>query len=164
MAVSKSEPNRARLAVPPTAMRSSECSLENTWVSVVTIDGAVVAMGRTPNADAANAGYLTAESATGTSISDPALQGAWYPAPDAAGFRGFANRYKAKFGADPVRTAPEHLRVRLDLSYDGTGFAGWATQPGLRADRRLWREGALGVSTVVVLVGRVRVSMVSLRR
>ena len=24
------------------------------------------------------------------------------------------------------------LRVRLDLSYDGTGFAGWASQPGLR--------------------------------
>ena len=24
------------------------------------------------------------------------------------------------------------VRVRLDLSYDGTGFAGWATQPGLR--------------------------------
>lgn len=37
--------------------------------------------------------------------SDPALQGAWYPAPDAAGFRGFSNRYRAKFGAEPVRTA-----------------------------------------------------------
>ncbi|NTW39569.1 MAG: tRNA pseudouridine(38-40) synthase TruA [Cellulomonadaceae bacterium] len=24
------------------------------------------------------------------------------------------------------------VRLRLDLSYDGTGFAGWATQPGLR--------------------------------
>ena len=24
------------------------------------------------------------------------------------------------------------LRVRLDLSYDGTGFSGWASQPGLR--------------------------------
>ncbi len=26
----------------------------------------------------------------------------------------------------------ELVRVRLDLSYDGTGFAGWAAQPGLR--------------------------------
>ena len=24
------------------------------------------------------------------------------------------------------------MRLRLDLSYDGTGFRGWATQPGLR--------------------------------
>ena len=30
----------------------------------------------------------------------------------------------------PATQAP--TRVRLDLSYDGTGFAGWATQPGLR--------------------------------
>lgn len=28
--------------------------------------------------------------------------------------------------------ADETLRVRLDLRYDGTWFAGWATQPGLR--------------------------------
>ncbi|WP_062517605.1 tRNA pseudouridine(38-40) synthase TruA [Demequina gelatinilytica] len=27
---------------------------------------------------------------------------------------------------------PETVRARLDLSYDGTGFSGWATQPGLR--------------------------------
>src|SRR6478736_1676649 len=26
----------------------------------------------------------------------------------------------------------ERLRVRLDLAYDGTSFAGWASQPGLR--------------------------------
>ncbi len=24
------------------------------------------------------------------------------------------------------------IRVRLDLAYDGTGFSGWATQPGQR--------------------------------
>lgn len=34
------------------------------------------------------------------------------------------------------------VRVRLDLSYDGTGFAGWATQPGLRTVQGTL-EGAL---------------------
>src|SRR6202521_2362647 len=35
----------------------------------------------------------------------PALQGGLYAAPDPAGFRNFSGRYRAKFGADPVRTA-----------------------------------------------------------
>jgi ABC-type branched-subunit amino acid transport system substrate-binding protein len=35
----------------------------------------------------------------------PALQGGLYAAPDPAGFRNFATRYRAKFGAEPVRTA-----------------------------------------------------------
>lgn len=34
-----------------------------------------------------------------------ALQGGLYAAPDPSGFRGFAGRYRAKFGGDPVRTA-----------------------------------------------------------
>lgn len=34
-------------------------------------------------------------------------------------------------------------RIRLDLSYDGTGFAGWAAQPGLRTVQGTL-EGALG--------------------
>lgn len=36
---------------------------------------------------------------------DPNLQGGFYAAPDPSGFRAFAGRYKAKFGAEPVRTA-----------------------------------------------------------
>ncbi len=34
-----------------------------------------------------------------------ALQGGLYAAPDPAGFRGFAGRYRTRFGQDPVRTA-----------------------------------------------------------
>jgi ABC-type branched-subunit amino acid transport system substrate-binding protein len=33
------------------------------------------------------------------------LQGGWYAAPDNAGFRNFATRYRTRFGQDPVRTA-----------------------------------------------------------
>src|SRR6185503_985670 len=35
----------------------------------------------------------------------PALDGGWYAAPDAAGYRNFAQRYRARYKQDPVRTA-----------------------------------------------------------
>ena len=35
----------------------------------------------------------------------PALQGAWFAAPDNGGFNGFAASYRDKFGADPARVA-----------------------------------------------------------
>ena len=38
-------------------------------------------------------------------FASPSLQGGLYAAPDPAGFRAFSNRYRAKFGSDPVRTA-----------------------------------------------------------
>ena len=38
-------------------------------------------------------------------FASPALQGGLYAAPDPAGFRSFSGRYRAKFSADPVRTA-----------------------------------------------------------
>lgn len=38
-------------------------------------------------------------------FSSPALQGGLYAAPDPSGFRGFSGRYRAKYGAEPVRTA-----------------------------------------------------------
>jgi tRNA pseudouridine38-40 synthase len=41
--------------------------------------------------------------------------------------------------------APEFVRLRLDLSYDGSGFSGWAAQPG----RRTVEE------TLAVALGRV---------
>ncbi len=38
-------------------------------------------------------------------FSEPALEGAWYAAPDSGGFRAFSARYRARYGQDPVRTA-----------------------------------------------------------
>jgi ABC-type branched-subunit amino acid transport system substrate-binding protein len=44
----------------------------------------------------------------------PALQGAWFAAPENAGFANFAERYRAKFNSDPVRLAT--------LSYDAVSL------------------------------------------
>ncbi len=38
-------------------------------------------------------------------LKQPALQGAWFAAPDNTGFASFAQRYKAKFALDPLRLA-----------------------------------------------------------
>jgi ABC-type branched-subunit amino acid transport system substrate-binding protein len=38
-------------------------------------------------------------------LSAPSLEGAWYPAPDPAGYRNFAARYRKRFNQDPVPTA-----------------------------------------------------------
>jgi branched-chain amino acid transport system substrate-binding protein len=47
-------------------------------------------------------------------FADSSLQGGWFAAPDTAGFRNFSNRYRAKYGQDPVRTAT--------LAYDGVSL------------------------------------------
>jgi ABC-type branched-subunit amino acid transport system substrate-binding protein len=44
----------------------------------------------------------------------PALQGAWFAAPESAGFSAFAERYKAKFSSSPTRLAT--------LSYDAVSL------------------------------------------
>ncbi len=38
-------------------------------------------------------------------FSNPQLQGGWYAAPDATGFRNFSGRYRNRFGQDPARAA-----------------------------------------------------------
>jgi branched-chain amino acid transport system substrate-binding protein len=38
-------------------------------------------------------------------FSNPLLDGAWFAAPDQAGYRGFAERYRARYHQDPVRQA-----------------------------------------------------------
>lgn len=45
----------------------------------------------------------------------PALQGAWFAAPDNSGFTGFAGRYRARFNSDPTRIA--------SLGYDAASLA-----------------------------------------
>ncbi len=46
----------------------------------------------------------------------PQFQGGWYAAPDKAGFNAFAQRYRARFGTEPVRIA--------SLAYDAVFLAG----------------------------------------
>lgn len=53
-------------------------------------------------------------------------------------------------------TSDDLVRVRLDLRYDGTGFAGWASQPGLRTVQGTL-EAAL--TTVLRLPGPVRLTV-----
>ncbi len=48
-------------------------------------------------------------------LSLPALQDAWFATPDTAGFTAFAQRYRAKYGADPARVAT--------LAYDSVSLA-----------------------------------------
>lgn len=47
-------------------------------------------------------------------FSTASLEGGWYAAPESAGFRSFAGRYRARYGNDPVRTAT--------LSYDAVAL------------------------------------------
>jgi branched-chain amino acid transport system substrate-binding protein len=47
-------------------------------------------------------------------FADQALQSGWYAAPDSAGFRSFAARYRTRYGNEPVRTAT--------LSYDAVAL------------------------------------------
>ena len=47
-------------------------------------------------------------------FANPQLDGGWYAGPDATGFRGFAGRYRARFGQEPVRTA--------SLAYDAVAL------------------------------------------
>jgi len=47
-------------------------------------------------------------------FADTSLHGGWFAAPDSSGFNSFAQRYRAKFGQDPVRTAT--------LAYDATAL------------------------------------------
>ncbi|WP_392399645.1 tRNA pseudouridine(38-40) synthase TruA [Actinotignum urinale] len=53
-----------------------------------------------------------------------------------------------------TQTVAHNTRLRLDLSYDGTNFHGWAAQPGLRTV-----EGTLGEALAVVLQRAVPITV-----
>lgn len=50
----------------------------------------------------------------------PALQGAWFPAPENGGFNNFAAKYRARFNSDPTRIST--------LSYDAMSLVGALSQ------------------------------------
>ena len=54
------------------------------------------------------------------------LEGGWFAAPESSGFRNFANRYRSRYGQDPVRTAT--------LAYDAVALVAALVkqQPGLQ--------------------------------
>jgi len=92
------------------ASRALAAALPNADALFLADDGeALVATAESINATGANLKRLQL---IGTGLWDnpavfgyPPLQGGLYAAPDAAGYRAFANRYRARFGRDPVRTA-----------------------------------------------------------
>ncbi|WP_405472535.1 tRNA pseudouridine synthase A [Paenarthrobacter ilicis] len=56
--------------------------------------------------------------------------------------------------AAPVSEGGGFLRIRLDLSYDGTPFSGWAVQPG-----RLTVQGSLEEALGLILQRHIRVTV-----
>jgi ABC-type branched-subunit amino acid transport system substrate-binding protein len=62
-------------------------------------------------------------------FSNPQMNGAWFAAPDASGYNAFRQRYRARFGSDPVRTA--------SLAYDAVSLVAALvkTQPQSRFSR-----------------------------
>lgn len=92
-------------------------------------------------------------------LAQPAFQGAWFAAPDAAGFSGFAGRYQARFGATPPRAAAlgydaVALTAALSRQYGTQRFAdATLTNPagfsGLEGTFR-FRPDGLGERTLAV--------------
>jgi len=93
-----------------TTARTVAQSLQNADSLLLADDGEAVV--QTADALTAAGANLANVQLLGTGLWDnprvfasPRLQGALYAAPDPAGFRSFANRYRNKYGGEPVRTA-----------------------------------------------------------
>ena len=93
-----------------TTARTVAQSLQNADSLLLADDGEAVV--QTADALTAGGANLANVQLLGTGLWDnprvfasPKLQGALYAAPDPAGFRSFATRYRNKYGGEPVRTA-----------------------------------------------------------
>ncbi|GAB3495968.1 tRNA pseudouridine(38-40) synthase TruA [Nocardiopsis coralliicola] len=51
-------------------------------------------------------------------------------------------------GEAPGTEAADTVRIRFDIAYDGSGFSGWAVQPGLRTVQGVLQEAAARVLRV----------------
>ena len=71
----------------------------------------------------------------------PALSGAARPVQSGAGPP--APALSAPLAAPGMQPGDAGTRLRLDLSYDGSGFHGWSLQPGLRTVQDVLQQ-ALG--------------------
>ena len=67
------------------------------------------------------------------------------PAEPSAGAPSLAAQPNPQGHAAEQQPAGENLRLRLDISYDGSAFHGWARQPGLRTVQQVVEE-ALGLA------------------
>jgi tRNA pseudouridine38-40 synthase len=52
--------------------------------------------------------------------------------------------------------SPTSVRLRVDLSYDGTDFSGWARQPGLRTVQQVVEDA---IATVLRLPGPAQLTV-----
>jgi branched-chain amino acid transport system substrate-binding protein len=101
----------------------------------------------------------------------PALQGAWYAAPESAGFAAFSKRYKDKYHSDPPRLTTlaydaTSLVAALAHTQNGKGFppAVLANPSGFNGADGLFRFRADGLNDrglVVVQIGDGGVQVVS---
>jgi ABC-type branched-subunit amino acid transport system substrate-binding protein len=108
LALEKYPPDPSEMAEPARRVAQAAAHVDSIFIP----DGAD-AVPQVVQALAAAGVNLKREQLLGTGLwaDDPrinqtaALDGGWYAAPEAAGFRSFAGRYRARYGQDPVRTA-----------------------------------------------------------
>lgn len=77
-------------------------------------------------------------------IAAPALRGAWYPAPAGDGYGGFAERYRARYGAEPPRTAS----LVYDAALLANGLVGARGPAAFRPSSLQASDGFLGLDGI----------------
>src|SRR6202035_177431 len=80
-------------------------------------------------------------------FSNPLLAGGWYPAPDPAGFRAFADRYRSRYGQDdPPRVA--------GLAYDAVALVAALKKKKKQGSPRITNEVLTNPSGFTGIDGR----------